>query len=116
VHIIPRRQGDGFDIPLPFDGSSMPDRTVLDAYAARIIVALREPARANAEAAKPLGKDSHQEHVVEIERFDEIRVESPSDASGVTESNERRRTEHWRINEGAHGELRYEPADKDTSV
>ncbi len=35
--------GDGFDIPLPFDGSSMPDRTVLDAYAARIIAALDDP-------------------------------------------------------------------------
>jgi histidine triad (HIT) family protein len=117
VHIIPRRQGDGFDIPLPFDGSSMPDRTVLDAYAARIIVALREPARASAEAAKPLRKDSHQEQVAEIERFDEITVEPSSDASAVTESGGRRRAEHWRINEGAHGELRYEPVvDKDTSV
>ena len=27
VHIIPRRVGDGFDIPLPFNGSEMPDRT-----------------------------------------------------------------------------------------
>src|SRR5438045_3479699 len=35
VHIIPRRDGDGFDIPLPFNGSEMPDRTGLDAYAAR---------------------------------------------------------------------------------
>jgi histidine triad (HIT) family protein len=43
VHIIPRRVGDGFDIPLPFNGSAMPDRTVLDAYAARIIAALRDP-------------------------------------------------------------------------
>ena len=48
VHIIPRRTGDGFDIPLPFNGSSMPDRTVLDAYAARIIAALRDPMRAQA--------------------------------------------------------------------
>jgi len=45
VHIIPRRAGDGFDIPLPFDGSAMPDRTVLDAYAAQIIAALRDPMR-----------------------------------------------------------------------
>ena len=37
VHIIPRREGDGFDIPLPFGGSQMPDRTLLDAYAARIV-------------------------------------------------------------------------------
>jgi histidine triad (HIT) family protein len=31
VHIIPRREGDGFDVPLPFAGSTMPDRTLLDA-------------------------------------------------------------------------------------
>ena len=45
VHIIPRRTRDGFDIPLPFNGSEMPDRTVLDAYAAQIIAALRDPMR-----------------------------------------------------------------------
>jgi histidine triad (HIT) family protein len=43
VHIIPRRDGDGFDIPLPFNGSEMPDRTLLDAYAARIGGALSDP-------------------------------------------------------------------------
>src|SRR5690349_19896510 len=43
VHIIPRRAGDGFDIPLPFNGSEMPDRTLLDAWAARIGSALRDP-------------------------------------------------------------------------
>ena len=43
VHVIPRRAGDGFDIPLPFGGSAMPDRTVLDMNAARIIAALRDP-------------------------------------------------------------------------
>lgn len=43
VHVIPRRQGDGFDIPLPFPGSEMPDRTVLDVHAARIIAAFRDP-------------------------------------------------------------------------
>jgi histidine triad (HIT) family protein len=43
VHVIPRRAGDGFDIPLPFPGSDMPDRTVLDATAVRIISALRDP-------------------------------------------------------------------------
>ena len=43
VHISPRRAGDGFDIPLPFAGSEMPDRTVLDVHAARIIAAFRDP-------------------------------------------------------------------------
>jgi histidine triad (HIT) family protein len=45
VHLIPRRAEDGFDIPLPFPGSQMPDRTHLDAVAARIIAAHRDPAR-----------------------------------------------------------------------
>ena len=46
VHIIPRCADDGFDIPLPFGGSTMPDRTLLDATAARIITALRDPVSA----------------------------------------------------------------------
>ena len=45
IHLIPRRADDGFDVPLPFAGSTMPDRTVLDAVAARIIASLRDPAR-----------------------------------------------------------------------
>jgi histidine triad (HIT) family protein len=45
VHIIPRREGDGFDVQLPFEGSDMPDRTLLDATAARISAALRDPMR-----------------------------------------------------------------------
>ena len=45
VHLIPRRASDGFDIPLPYNGSEMPDRTFLDAMAARIIAALHDPAR-----------------------------------------------------------------------
>ena len=45
VHLIPRRADDNFDIALPFEGSTMPDRTFLDAMAARIIAGLRDPAR-----------------------------------------------------------------------
>jgi histidine triad (HIT) family protein len=45
VHVIPRRTGDGFDVPLPFPGSRVPDRTQLDAMAARIISAVHDPAR-----------------------------------------------------------------------
>lgn len=48
VHLIPRRAGDGFDVPLPFAGSPMPDRTRLDALAARVIAALRDPMRTDA--------------------------------------------------------------------
>ncbi|MEP6618731.1 MAG: HIT family protein [bacterium] len=43
VHVIPRKVGDGFEVPLPFAGSEMPDRTVLDVHAARIIAAYRDP-------------------------------------------------------------------------
>jgi histidine triad (HIT) family protein len=46
VHVIPRRGGDGFDVPLPFAQSSMPDRTLLDATAVRIMTALRDPVSA----------------------------------------------------------------------
>jgi histidine triad (HIT) family protein len=52
VHLIPRTAGDGFDIPLPFDGSSMPDRTLLDATAARIITILRDPMRTPAPGTR----------------------------------------------------------------
>ena len=45
VHIIPRKKGDGFDIPLPFGSSDMPERTALDACAARIHAALHDPMR-----------------------------------------------------------------------
>ena len=45
IHLIPRHQGDGFDVPLPFADSEMPDRTILDMMAARIIGALRDPTR-----------------------------------------------------------------------
>ena len=51
VHVIPRRADDGFVVQLPFDGSSPPDRTLLDAMAARIIAELRDPARATSVAA-----------------------------------------------------------------
>src|SRR5688572_20332330 len=46
VHIIPRKTGDGFEVPLPFAGSDMPDRTLLDATAVRIMTALRDPVSA----------------------------------------------------------------------
>lgn len=43
VHVIPRAPGDGFDIPLPFPGSSMPARERLDVMAARIVTQARNP-------------------------------------------------------------------------
>jgi histidine triad (HIT) family protein len=43
IHLIPRKDGDGFDVPLPFPGSDMPNRQQLDAMAARIGSMLRDP-------------------------------------------------------------------------
>jgi histidine triad (HIT) family protein len=51
VHLIPRRLGDGFDIPLPFPDSDMPNRMQLDACAARIIAALHDSPPAAASGA-----------------------------------------------------------------
>jgi histidine triad (HIT) family protein len=45
IHLIPRRAGDGFDVPLPYPRSEMPERERLDAMAARIISEMRDPAR-----------------------------------------------------------------------
>src|SRR3954471_11329521 len=53
VHVIPRTQGDGFDAPLPFAASQMPDRTLLDATAVRIMTALRDPVG----SLRPVGID-----------------------------------------------------------
>jgi histidine triad (HIT) family protein len=50
VHVIPRRTEDGFTVSLPFADSTTPDRTLLDAMAARIIAELRDPARATVAA------------------------------------------------------------------
>jgi histidine triad (HIT) family protein len=52
MHLIPRRVGDGFDVPLPFAGGPSTGRTVLDAMAARIISAMRDPVRPSAELAR----------------------------------------------------------------
>jgi histidine triad (HIT) family protein len=50
IHLIPRHGGDGFDVPLPFPDSAMPDRQHLDAMAARIISAMNDPAGATSPA------------------------------------------------------------------
>jgi histidine triad (HIT) family protein len=52
VHIIPRRPDDGFAIDLPFGGSQMPDRTVLDAVAVQLIAAMRDPMRAESGGSR----------------------------------------------------------------
>jgi len=93
VHIIPRRHGDGFDIPLPFNGSDMPDRTLLDAMAARIIAALRDPMRlqpSNGDGAEAV------ERSVAVPVFAEKNPPHPSRREGPN---------RIRALEGAHGEL-----------
>jgi len=107
VHIIPRREGDGFDIPLPFNGSEMPDRTVLDAYAARIIAALRDPMRGD-----PTISAAH-EHM--IRRSDDSisgnQVYNEPNVSGSparVQSGSSPSDTNWEIGEGAHGEIVYD--------
>ena len=106
VHIIPRREGDGFDIPLPFGGSQMPDRTILDAYAARIIAALRDPMKAAA-----------MERTVAVPVFEESGpMRSGSERAGGRHV--RGQTSHadgWRRREGAHGEILTESFSKSES-
>ena len=94
VHIIPRRHGDGFDIPLPFNGSEMPDRTMLDAVAARIISALRDPMRADAGKADGDGA----ERAVAVPVFAETPARARPTATGT-------RSALLTNQEGAHGEL-----------
>jgi histidine triad (HIT) family protein len=53
IHVIPRRAGDGFDVPLPFPDSEMPDRHRLEAIAARIISDLRDPMRESLRPEPP---------------------------------------------------------------
>lgn len=128
VHIIPRRHGDGFDIPLPFNGSEMPDRTVLDAYAVRIISALRDPVRrgghgehggeseqaddrkadgdaADTATAPRTTKAFRADRMVEVQRFDET---APQLADVVPLSTSGARHRLWDVEEGPHGELRYQ--------
>ena len=127
VHIIPRRDGDGFDIPLPFNGSEMPDRTLLDAYAARIGAALRDPMKVESAGGDGRGSESPRhtgprpkatmrrddtsradqaDKAVALPTFDESEKKTPAPeplAGG------QRKAGRWRVEEGAHGELRYEP-------
>ncbi len=122
VHIIPRREADGFDIPLPFGGSQMPDRTVLDAYAAQIISALRDPMRdsssqATAHASPADARTTvREERSVRVPVFDESRAAStPADVRKESRSVRPSRrglgstvSGHWQAGEGAHGEIVYD--------
>ena len=127
VHIIPRRAGDGFDIPLPFNGSQMPDRTILDAYAVQIIAALRDPMRTSGHRLSGSGEGLKQEaepratladapskrvtqqwradRAVEVAVVADMPTHVAPSAAG-----------HWPVGEGAHGELRYESAIESTEL
>jgi len=108
VHIIPRREGDGFDIPLPFNGSEMPERTVLDAYAARIISALRDPMRTDASEGSSDGQDDGDtERVVTVPLFNESSSKKPSRPSQPPSTE--RRPGRRPVQGGAHGEVLNEP-------
>lgn len=52
IHLIPRRAGDGFDIPLPYSASLMPNREQLDGMAARIGSLIRDPLARASRASK----------------------------------------------------------------
>jgi histidine triad (HIT) family protein len=127
VHIIPRKEGDGFDIPLPFNGSQMPDRTLLDANAALIIAALRDPMRdpmlgaamerdgeststtSAASRSPAAGKPAEwrSDHSVTLRVFRESAAAARQ--SGPQDLPDQTGAEQSRAEEGPHGELRYEP-------
>ena len=116
VHIIPRRVDDGFDIPLPFNGSSMPDRTVLDAYAARIIAALRDPMKVDSRAREgqerptvaPMERSVALATYKESERMKPGRSRPPAPGT-ARRSSSSARASVINAREGAHGELLTEP-------
>jgi histidine triad (HIT) family protein len=117
VHIIPRREGDGFDIPLPFDGSAMPDRTVLDAYAARIIAALRDPMKVEGGRREGVNRPTvaPMERSVAVATYKESDRMRPGRSRPPAPGATRRTASSTRASvisarEGAHGELLTEPS------
>ena len=117
VHIIPRREADGFDIPLPFNGSAMPDRTVLDAYAARIIAALRDPMKIESRPREATDGPSvaPMERSVALATYKESDRMKPGRSRPSAPGAARRPTSSARASvisarEGAHGELLTEPS------
>ena len=114
VHIIPRRENDGFAIELPFNGSAMPDRTLLDAMAVQLIAAMRDPMKTGssgrgtkvdpkkaelpkADAKSPVRRAAPPEREVVVHRAVEGVTSGKPDVRGA-----------WRVEEGPHGELLFE--------
>ena len=52
VHVIPRMHGDGWDVPLPFEGGTPSSRQHLDATAVQILSALHDPMRVRESAVR----------------------------------------------------------------
>ena len=115
VHIIPRRENDGFSIDLPFGGSAMPDRTLLDAMAVQLIAAMRDPMKASSsasgastkatsltktlpEVAAPKGRQRSRSAAPDRE----VKVRRAVESSSTGDPAERAM---WRVEEGPHGEL-----------
>jgi histidine triad (HIT) family protein len=120
VHIIPRRANDGFDIPLPFNGSAMPDRTVLDAYAARIIAALRDPMKVDTRPRDGTDRRSvaSMERSVALSTYKESDRMKPGRTRPPAPGTARRSPSSARASvintrEGAHGELLPESSSND---
>lgn len=116
VHIIPRRPNDGFSIDLPFAGSAMPDRTLLDAMAVQLIAAMRDPMKAGSSSgAKGTGVPAKAADLPKSKAANPIRRAAVPDREvrvmrakeGVTTGNPAERG-MWRVEEGPHGELVYE--------
>jgi len=144
VHIIPRRPNDGFEINLPFAGSEMPDRTVLDAVAVQLMSAMRDPMKWGPRGHQTAALGTTQEMPVpladmvaaktveipaaEIARMMARTADVPASAQpkrapierevvvkvareGVTSGDPSVRGV-WHVEEGAHGELVYDPRER----
>ncbi len=114
VHIIPRREKDGFDINLPFSGSSMPDRTLLDAMAVQLIAAMRDPMKSGTPAAGrgvPAAEKSQpavrKPQPGKRAAMPDREVKVGRAIEGVTTGRPGERG-MWHVEEGPHGELLFE--------
>ncbi|HET9426108.1 MAG TPA: HIT family protein, partial [Gemmatimonadaceae bacterium] len=115
VHIIPRRANDGFDIELPFGGSAMPDRTLLDAMAAQLIAAMRDPMKTGGKNTRGQTSPSKTAELPKAAGRKPVRRTAPPEREvkvmhareGVTSGSPAVRG-MWHVEEGPHGELVYE--------
>jgi histidine triad (HIT) family protein len=114
VHIIPRRENDGFSIDLPFAGSAMPDRTLLDAMAVQLIAAMRDPMRTggSGSGSRPVPVTVEEPQTVAARKAGrrtappEREVTVRRATEGVTSGDPSERG-MWQVHEGPHGELVY---------